>query len=613
MNWQHLRAMLWLRWRLVANHWRRAGRLNALLMTVVVGGAVLLVIPLFLGCILLGPRLISHASPADLMLGCDTLILAFIFFWTIGLLSELQRTESLSLSKLMHLPISVQGAFLINYVGSTVGLGIAFFAPVFFGLGIALVRAKGPQMLPILPAAAAFLLMVTAVTYQFQGWLGSLMSNPRRRRTIVMLISAGLVLSFQLPYLFNVFQPWGSHNAKSAVPLSEELKGLDRSLRAGEIDAAEHMRRQQQVLERRLNDVHQAKRDALEQGTRIAGWLNIALPPGWLALGVKAGAEGKVLPAVLGCLGMTLIGAASLRRSYRTTIRLYQGEFTANSARKSSAVQMTGAAEIWRPLLLERRLPGVSEPVAAVTLATWIGLLRAPEAKMLLIGPIVMSLVFGGVLLRSQQELPVSARPLIALGAIFMVLFNILQFMANQFGFDRDGFRVYVLCPAQRRDILLGRNLAYAGLALILWTILLTIVQVTGPMRLDHLLAMLPQFVSMYLAFCLMTNLVSIYAPLQIAAGSMQPSSPKLRIVLLQLAMVFVLLPLSQIPTLVPLAIELFLEHLEWHAGLPIFLLLSTLECVAFVFLYRFVLDWEGELFQKREQRILQCVTNKLP
>ncbi len=100
-----------------------------------------------------------------------------------------------------------------------------------------------------------------------------------------------------------------------------------------------------------------------------------------------------------------------------------------------------------------------------------------------------------------------------------------MQIMANQFGFDRDGFRVFVLCSASRRDILLGKNLAFAPLALGMAAVLLIVVQVVSPLRIDHVLAMFPQFVSMFLLFCLLTNLISIYAPMHVAAGSMKPSN----------------------------------------------------------------------------------------
>ena len=40
MNLSHLRTMLWLRWRLTRNQWRRAGVLNAAIMFVILFGAV---------------------------------------------------------------------------------------------------------------------------------------------------------------------------------------------------------------------------------------------------------------------------------------------------------------------------------------------------------------------------------------------------------------------------------------------------------------------------------------------------------------------------------------------------------------------------------------------
>ena len=40
--------------------------------------------------------------------------------------------------------------------------------------------------------------------------------------------------------------------------------------------------------------------------------VNLVVPPGWLPLGATALAEGNVLIALLGTLGLTLIGTASL-------------------------------------------------------------------------------------------------------------------------------------------------------------------------------------------------------------------------------------------------------------------------------------------------------------
>ena len=191
------------------------------------------------------------------------------------------------------------------------------------------------------------------------------------------------------------------------------------------------------------------------------------------------------------------------------------------------------------------------------------------------------------------------------------VLLGVLQLTGNQFGFDRDGFRVFVLCAAPRRDILLGKNLAFAPLALGMGMVVLLVVQVLCPMRLDHFLSMFPQMISMFLLFCLFTNLVSIYTPTYMAPGSLKASSPKTSTVLLQMVMFLVLFPLTQAPALLPLGVETLSRFLGWTENAPVCLLLSLAECVAVVLIYRVALRWQGSLFQGREQIILETVTNR--
>ena len=79
------------------------------------------------------------------MYAWDGLIVAFLFFWGIGLMTELQRTEPLSLSKFLHLPVSVNGAFLINYLSSLLRLSLIVFVPVMLGFGLALVCDQGDR------------------------------------------------------------------------------------------------------------------------------------------------------------------------------------------------------------------------------------------------------------------------------------------------------------------------------------------------------------------------------------------------------------------------------------------------------------------------------------
>jgi ABC-2 type transport system permease protein len=613
VNWQHLQAFLWLRWRLLVNQWRRGGPLNAMLMMILAVGLLVMAVPLFATCFAIGLFAFPGAAPVHLLYAWDGMIVGFVFFWGIGLLTELQRTETLSLSKFLHLPVSVNGAFLINYASSLLRLSLIVFVPVMFGFGLALVVSRGVLLLSVLPLTAAFLLMVTALTYQFQGWLASLMSNPRRRRTVVVVATGVFVLIFQLPNLLNVLAPWGQRRADQSAKLVEELAALDRAVQSGEFDPVEHLRRQQEVMQQHQLATEQAEREGAERLQRTARFVNLVLPIGWLPLGVMTAAEGNLMPALLGSLGMTLIGAGCLWRAYRTTIGLYQGQFTFRKGAPAPAVASLAGTRQPGACLLETRLPGLSEPVSAIALGGLRSLLRSPESKIMLLTPVLLGAVFGSMVLRSPNSGSDSVRTLLAIGAIGLSLFGTLHLMANQFGFDRDGFRVFVLCAAPRRDILLGKNLAFAPLVLGMAVILLTIVQVVRPMRWDHFLSMLPQSISMFLLFCILMNLISIYAPMHIAAGSLKPTTPKLVPMLLQMVMVICLFPLTEAPTLLPLAIEAVLEWQGLTARAPICLVLSLAQCAAVVFIYRRSLNWQGDLFQAREQRILDTVTNRAP
>ena len=66
------------------------------------------------------------------------------------------------------------------------------------------------------------------------------------------------------------------------------------------------------------------------------------------------------------------------------------------------------------------------------------------------------------------------------------------------------------LSPAPRRDILLGKNLAVAPLALLAGLMGLTVFAAACPLKISHLLAAVPQFVSMLLIVGIVTNPVSI-------------------------------------------------------------------------------------------------------
>ncbi len=610
MNGEQLRAFLWLRWRLRVNQFRKAGTLNLVFFFVFVVLTLIAAVGLFIGGFAAGLLALPHATPVVRLLVWDGVIAAFLFFWLAGLVADIQRAEGLALDKVLHLPVSPTGAFLTNYLSSLFSLTLLVFIPAMVGLILGQAAAGSGAVLLGLPLLAAFVLAVTGVTYQFQGWLAVLMANPRRRRTVTVLIVAGFILVAQLPNLIQLSRPWEDSGPDEASMLKEKQAADLVALKSKSIPLDEYNRRSEATLKEYDDRRAERKRQIWDQAERIARLVSTLFPPGWLALGTAELPSGSFWPAILGTLGLTLIGTASLWRAYRTTLRIYMGSYN-NPIRQRTERRATPPADPSRVRLLEWQLPWVSEYASAVAAAAFRSLLRAPEAKMALVAPLLLLLMMGGGLMSAKLTLPEAVRPLLALGAGAMILLaSGVQLIGNQFGYDRTGFRAYVLSPIPRREILLGKNLAIAPLGLSMCLIVPLVVGAVFPMRFDHYPAVAIQLLSAYLLFCLLANALSILAPMPMAAGALQPSNVKLIPVLLQ--MVFLsLLPLALIPVLVPLGIEVLLEEFAGIRGVPVSLILSLALLAAVVFLYRWMLTREGEWLAAREKTILEVVTGK--
>jgi hypothetical protein len=611
VNYEQFRAFLWLHWRLRINQIKRAGTLNAILLALLIAGAAITGLVLFAVFFLLGVFLLGRISPVQLMLVWDGLAFAFLFGWCMGVLTELQRSEVVALNKFLHLPISLRGIFVFNYLNSLVSVSGVIFVPALLGCSIGLAFSRGAAMLLLLPLLAGFLLMVTALTYQFQGWLASLMVNKRRRRTIIVFLTIGMIMTCQAPQLFNFYGPWRRgqvDEAEMKKQAAEEM--LKRSLAAHSISLDQYQKKLVEVEEQYLKD---EKTSELGKLKVLEGWarlVNTIVPPGWLPLSAMELAKGEYYYPLLGFLGLTAIGGASLWRSYRTTLRLYTGQFTAG-ARKAAAI--TVAADVRKPrerILVEKELPWLSEQSAAIALAGFRALLRAPEAKMILLSPIIFLVILAGAFFRGGSRVPEAARPALVVGGMSMILLTMTQLLGNQFGFDRGGFRVFVLSPARRKDILLGKNLAIAPVALGMGVLVAVLVQVMLPMRIDFCLLQFPQLLSIYLLFCLLANSLSILAPSPIAAGTLKPTNIRLVTVLLQASLLLLMPPLAGL-TLLPVGLQLLLDLLSFLPGVPVGLLFGLLMCLGIGILYRYLVGLQGLWLQAREQQILEIVTTK--
>lgn len=600
MNWAHLATVGWLRWRLSVNQLRRAGTTGALvavILTVLLGAGGL---GLLIAGFLVGWQALATAPAVTVMFAWDVVIAGFALLWMAGLISELQRADAISLDRFLHLPVSPGGAFLINYLGSSVSLSTVLAVPAMGGLAAGLVLSRGPVMLVLFPLVATFFLMITAVTYQFRGWLASMMENPRRRRTIATVVPMLVILAFQLPNLWNQLGP-GARERRAAARVTAELR---EDLREGRISREEYSRR------RPAPPVESPQRTDVT--VRV---INAVAPPGWLAYGAEAAAEGRLWPPLAGVLGMGLIGALSLRRAYGTTIRMYTADFTKGRRQAASAAQVVAVAPAAPPRvatgLLEGRIPWTSDRVSVVAMAGLRSWTRAPEMKLTLLTPMLMLVVFAGMFTNRNNTAPEILRPLSTASlAAFMLMIGMMGPVGNQFGYDRGGFRSFVLSPLPRRDVLIGKNLSLLPFAVLTMVPAVALSQWSNPMRLDHLLGVLVHLVTLYLVFCLSANLLSIVGPLALKPGSGMPAPHQgLRSIYPLLFMVAVTIPLSL--TLLPLGIEALLVATDWYPSFPAHLIFGVVQAVVMLWLYRLVVGWEGDLLRRREQQILEIVGTK--
>jgi len=578
VNWEQLKTILWLRWRLTGNQWRRSGGLGAVFAAIVLAAALGLGVITFAGGILSGALGLGEAKPDVIMVVWLGVTGAFLFFWLIGLLSELQRSETIDLQRLLHLPVALGQLFVVNYIVSLASLSVVLTLPAMTGLALGLTYSRGATMLLLLPLAWSMVFMISAWTYCLRGWLAAMMNNPRRRRAIIMGITAAFILMGQLPNLyFNVLGRNRSSPPKGGTP--EEVQ-RERAAR---------------------QEADKAMKERLFMAQKF-------VPPLWVSYGALGLAEHRVLPALLGTIGCVGLGVLGLKRAYRNTLNFYQG--VSKGKLKATEVEAaTVSSSIPKKTLVDLRLPVVPEQAAAVALGTFRSMLRAPEVKMAWGTGFLVTLILGVfVLFRSAPKIPDVAKPFVLTASMAFSLFMLVQFLANQFGFDRQGFRALVLSPVDRRLILLGKNLATWPVGAAFGLILLVVQSVWLRVPVVTALAALFQLVTLLLFGSLGGNLLSILVPFRVQSGSLKPTKMP---ALATLAMVVchMLFPVIMVPVFAPPLLELLWGLAGWPAFVPVNLIGSVVLAGLTMLLYWQTLGAYGRLLQQREIKILNTVT----
>ena len=581
VNWSQLQTLLWLRWRLTRNQWRRGGAANAVIAIIATIATLGLAAAGFVGGVAGGAMALGQASPTTITYVWDALAGAFLFFWATGIVAEIQRSETIDLRRLMHLPVTLREAFVLNYIVSHFRFSIVVVLPAMLGLALGLVVGHGLAMALLFPLVLGFFFMITAWTYCLRGWLVALMVNPRRRRAVVMGITLAFVLLTQLPNLvFNVW-PGGPRLAHGKRP-------MDRAA-AGEFTAT-----------------MAKKHAAMKHGLEVA---NMTVPPLWLPFGARMLAEGRVWPAVWGATGMWVLGALGLRRAYRSTLRFYTGQ----TRRKPAAPQAVEVAV--KPgglILLERELPAVPQAAAALALANFRSLTRAPEVKLALGTNVAIMLVMGLMAFwRTRATISATVSPFAATGVVVITFFGLVQLLFNHFGLDRSGFRALVLTPASRSHILLGKNLSFLPFAFGVFAVLELAAAVLARPPIAAIAAACMQFAACFLVIGALGNCFSIIAPYRISSGSLKPTklTPLMTLMIVASQMLF---PLFMAPIFLPVGLGALCSHFGWLPGGVVNLVLSLLLVAAAAAVYGFTLKPLGRLLERREQQILQVVTQEV-
>jgi len=528
------------------------------------------------GLFFLGWRVMADGGPMVVLIVGDMLAFLVLLAWGVGLLSEVQRSDTIDFRKMLYLPVSLRMVFVLNFVASLASPLLIVFVLGTAGLTFGLVAGAGGRMWLAVPLAAAFYLMLATWSYHFRGWLGVLMENKRRRRLILTLIPLVFVLISQLP---NLLFGYAGHRARETVgrafPSAKELEGMTQEQRQ-----AWWQEREALLLDR-------------------VSLYHIPLPPAWLPLALTAVDRGRYGAAALCFAGMTGLAGLGLAAGYRSTLRHY----TAAAPRRARPAPKPRRTGVGTPLT-GRPLAGLADDTAAYALASWLTALRHPTVRMQLIMPFVFGVIFMlPVILNPASPGPFGGSSAFGLIA-FMVLASFSMFLFNAFGTDPEGFQALVLLPTPRHRYLIGKNLAYFPIVGLLYAVFAGISLVLFAAKPMLIAIGTIHFLQIYLSLCLLGNFLSIYFPYRMRKDSMNAAGRKPAAFLTGLISLFAI-PALMIPSGITVLVHTMLGAVPGFTRIPVGLLMAMAFFVLTATAYGLTLRPAGRLLQAREQQIL--------
>jgi hypothetical protein len=535
------------------------------------------------GSFLLGAAL-AHENPEQVGYVWHGYMVVFVFFWFVGLVTDLQRAEALDIRRLLHLPISFDRLFCLNFVASLVCPTIAFTAPAFLGLALGSALVLGPAQLLVLVVCAGVVLAVAAASYALSGWLARLMENKRTRRTVLTIFPLCLILIAQAPQIGLSFSEPGPDAVSVADP---RAKPTPAELAEREV-----------ALRRRV--AHQDRERRFVLGLEVvAGFL----PPLWPGSASTALSEGRVATPLLATIGSLALVAWALLRALRSGRRHYtEGE--GGAAPQAAPPPVAASARPSR--FLEASIRGLPEDVSAMAAASLRMIVREPVFRLSLLSLPILLVVFAGIA-RQHSAAPEWQRHFIPMMAAAMSLLIIHKHTTNAFGTDRDGFRLFVLLPTPRARLLLGRNLSLLPVTLVLGVPILAVLAALRGLGAAQVATGLLELPLAHVLSCTLGNFLSILNPFRVSVdGAARNKANPGFLAVLELLLA---LPLVTFPLALPPLAEVANENLQVLEGVPAGPLAALLLLALALAFYALSLPWAGRFLAERERNVLEKLT----
>jgi hypothetical protein len=429
-----LRALAWLRWRLLLNGFKGSRRRDSLEQLARIGAVVapaLLLIPFAVAGVLLagaafhgGRKIGSGAADAGEALlvarGVLLLLLALPVLVPLGRASHGTKSGS---ARFLLLPIPRGALHLVETLSTLADPWVAFVVPGLLALPLGFLVAGRPVVaLLALAAAIAFLAAITSLASLTAFLAEWLMRDRRRGEVFTLVFVLALSCAGMLPAFFAQSFDGESREERHAP---REGKELTRPFSVDDFDAG------------------------------LPAWTR-ALPSELYARSVRMEVEGSSERSLL-LVGALLAEAGVLYQlSFLVHRRLLTSTAGGRGRRRSGEVRVRGA-----------RWPFLSPNVSAIAAVHARNALRSVRGRLAVFLPGPMVAVLALLARRMPGEVPLGeliasqSHVLLGFGSLFS-LYALQAFHLNQFASDRAGLSLNFLAPISERELVKGKAIGGA-------------------------------------------------------------------------------------------------------------------------------------------------------